>query len=156
MASSYKPVGGVKRALLYPADAVKTALFSSEGCQVQFLGIPIEVELREDKSSYEECAESSKGQVKITHTLHIVSDRDKAKRWLETDFLERASADGVVAQVVLADDRRLLLGYSSVFGNEQPLRLESLKSTSGTTLHDRPYVALRFVAHDTEFSCEVI
>ncbi len=156
MAQDFKPVGGVVRVLLYPADSVKKALFSSEGCQVQFAVRPIELELLEDRSSYEERAESSKGQTKVAHILSAVSDRDMARRWLESDFLEQASIEGLIAQVILADGRRLLAGYSSLFEAEQPLRLESLTSTSGVALCDRPSVTLRLVSYDTEFSCEVL
>jgi hypothetical protein len=85
-----------------------------------------------------------------------VADREVAKAWLDKDFLDRAYLDGLVAQVLLADGRRLLVGYSALFGDEQPLRLESLISTSGTQLHDKPTVTLRLVSHDTEFSNEII
>lgn len=157
MTSNYKPVGGVKRVLLYPAEAAKRILFSSEGCEVEFASTdPIEVELMEDMSSYEERAEATKGQTKIAHILQLVADRAKGEAWLETDFLEMASIDGVVAEVMLADNRRLLVGYSPTFGDEQPLRLKSLSSSSGSTLHDRPTVTLRLESHDTAFSCEII
>lgn len=156
MALNYKPVGGVKRVLLYPADSVETAIFSSKGCQIQFSEAPLEVELLEDKSSYEERTEVSNGVTKVVHLLQIVADRDMAKTWFEFDFLERLSIDGAIAVIMLADGRSLLAGYSSLFGDEQPLRLESLSSTSGSTLHDRPSVALQLVSCDTEFSCRVI
>lgn len=156
MASNYKPVGGVKRVLLYPTEAIKSVLFSSEGCEVEYSAAPIEVELMEDMSSFEERAETTKGQTKIAHILHLVSDRSMGEAWLDADFLERASIDGVVAEVMLADNRHLLVGYSPTFGNEQPLRLESLSSSSGSTLHDKPTVTLRLVSHDTAFSCEIV
>lgn len=156
MASNYKPVGGVKRVLLYPTEAIERSLFSSEGCEVEFVIAPIEVELLDDLSSYEERAEAAKGQTRIAHILKLVSDRAKGEAWLETDFLEMASIDGVVAEVTLADNRRLLVGYSPTFGDEQPLRLNSLSSTSGSTLHDRPTITLQLVSHDTAFSCEII
>ena len=156
MASNYKPVGGVKSVFLYPAEAISTILFSSEGCEVEFVDSPIEVELLEDKSSYEERVEVSKGQTKVVHTLRLVADRVKAEKWLETEFLERASLDGVVADVLLADNRRVVVGYSLLFGDEQPLRLESLISTSGSTPHDRPSVTLQLVSCDKEFACRII
>ena len=52
MVATYKPVGGVESVALYPADAVVTALFSSDGCEVELSGIPIEVPLLEDCSQY--------------------------------------------------------------------------------------------------------
>lgn len=156
MASSYKPVGGVKRVLLYPTEAIKKVLFSKKGCEVEYSAAPIEVELMEDKSSFEERAEAVKGQTRITHILQLVSDRAKGEEWLKPDFLEMISIDGAVADVELADNRHLLVGYSTTFGNEQPLRLESLSSSSGSTLHDKPTLTLRLVSHDIAFSCEIV
>jgi hypothetical protein len=79
-----------------------------------------------------------------------------AKGWLDEEFVEMASIDGVVAVVLLADNRHLLVGYSPTFGDEQPLRLEYLSSSSGSTPYDSPTVTLQLVSHDTTFSCEVI
>lgn len=156
MISKYKPVGGVERCSLYPANAVEKALFSSEGCEVTLVGEPLEVELLDDMSSYEELTDSLKGDIRVSHLLNLVADREVAKAWFDKDFLDRAYLDGLVAQVLLADGRRLLVGYSALFDDEQPLRLESLISTSGTKLHDKPTVTLRLVSHDTEFACEII
>lgn len=156
MTMEHKSVGGVERVMLYPADAVTSALFSSEGCEVEFASAPLEVELLDDASHYEEVSECAGGASRVTHQLHLVAERGEAEKWLETNFLEAISIDGAVAKVVLADGRALLVGYSQRFGDEQPLRLERLISTSGTTLHDRPTITLRLVSHDTEFSNEII
>ena len=155
MKLAYKPVGGVESVVLYPADAVQTALFSSEGCSATLLGEDLEVALLDDGSYYEERAESDEGITKIAHRLHLVADRGEAEAWLDADFVERASIEGVVAVVPLADGRRLLVGYSSHFGSEQPLRLTLLTSSSGSKLHDNPTVTLQLVSYDTEFSCEM-
>ncbi|MBQ3026956.1 MAG: hypothetical protein IJD27_05455, partial [Alistipes sp.] len=79
-------------------------------------------------------------------------DRIKGQRWLEEEFLERCAVEGVIAAIKLCDGRRLLAGYSATFASEQPLRLESATSTSGTSPHDIPTVTLRLVSHDTAFS----
>lgn len=154
--ATYKPVGGVESATLYPADAVGEALFSSRGCEVELSGETICVPLLDDGSRYEERAECKRGIHKVSHTLHLVADRDSASEWFAADFLERASTDGVIAIVTLCDGRRLLLGYSAHFGDEQPLRLESLISNSGETLRDIPTATLCLVSHDTEFSPELL
>lgn len=156
MTANYKPVGGVESCTLYPADAVQRAIFSSEGCEVQLQGSCIEVELLEDSSRYEEEAKGGDGAMRVSHLLHLVADRDVAVEWLDTDFLERLSIEGAVAVIVLEDGRRLLAGYSSHLGNEQPLHLECLISSSGTTLHDKPTVTLRLVSYDTEFSHAIL
>lgn len=156
MTASYKPVGGVESCTLYPADAVQTAIFSSEGCEVQLRGEGVEVALLENSSRYEEETKGNDGVVKVAHRLHLVADRMEAEVWLDHDFLERLAVEGSVAVVALEDGRRLLVGYSPHFGNEQPLRLECLISTSGSTLHDHPIVTLRLVSHDIEFASEII
>lgn len=150
--SNYKPVGGVESVALYPADAVVTALFSSDGCEVELSGVPIEVPLLEDCSQYEEKSHSERGSTSVSHLLHLVAERGYAQAWMENDFLEQATFEGFVAVISLCDGRHLLAGYSALLGNEQPLRLESLTSTSGKSLGDIPSVTLRLVAHDTDFS----
>lgn len=156
MKPNYKPVGGVESCTLYPADAVETVIFSSAGCEVQLCGEGIEVQLLEDSSHYEEETKVESGVVKISHLLHLVADRGEAEAWLNNDTLERLAIEGAVATVGLEDGRRLLVGYSPHFGNEQPLRLEGLVSTSGRSLHDKPSVTLRLISHDTEFSNEIL
>lgn len=150
--SSYKPIGGVESATLYPADAVEMALFSSNGCEVALQGEAIAVELLDDASYYQEVAENHQGAKRVSHTLHLVADRIKGQRWLEEEFLERCAVEGVIAAIKLCDGRHLLAGYSATFASEQPLRLESATSTSGTSPHDIPTVTLRLVSHDTAFS----
>ena len=156
MTSNYKAIGGVERAALYPADAVATALFSSEGCEVELSGEPIEVELLEDMSSFEESSDSRSGVTKISHQLNLVADRREAEVWFDEGFVERCSVEGVVAVISLCDGRQLLVGYSARFGDEQPLHLSSLTFASGSCLHDKPTATLRLVSHDTEFSHEIL
>ncbi|MBQ3027036.1 MAG: hypothetical protein IJD27_05855, partial [Alistipes sp.] len=72
--SSYKPIGGVESANLYPADAVEMALFSSNGCEVALQGEAIAVELLDDASYYQEVAENHQGAKRVSHTLHLVAD----------------------------------------------------------------------------------
>jgi hypothetical protein len=156
VATSYKAVGGVESVALYPANAVSSVLFSSAGCEVEFSHAAIEIELLDDSSHYEEVAECNDGVACVSHQLSIVADRGKAHEWLTIDFLERASCEGLVADVLLCDGRRLLVGYSLRFGSEQPLRLDSLTSSSGSRLCDTPAATLRLVSYDTEFSAEIL
>jgi hypothetical protein len=156
MSRKSKPVGGVEWVLLYPADAVETALFSSDGCEVTLSEEALEVVLMEDCSYICEEAKCVGGATKITHSLTLVAERGAASEWLETEFLERASIDGVVAVVTLEDGRSLLVGYSSRFGCDYPLRLVSLCSSSGSSPCERPTLTLQLVSCDTEFSHEII
>ena len=154
--SNYKPVGGVESCALYPAEAVLTALFSSEGCEIELSGSPIDVPLWEEASQYEEVVNMERGAACISHRLRLVAERNDAAEWLDNRFLERASFDGLIAVVSLCDGRRLLVGYSAQFGNEHPLRLDSLASTSGNSLHETPSVTLQLVTNDTEFSAHIL
>ena len=156
MSANYKPIGGVESVALYPADAVATALFSSVGCEVSLTGTPLEVELLESRSSFEEQSKVRNGVTRISHKLHLVADRQKASAWLEQDTLERVAIEGVIAVVTLCDSRRLLVGYSALFGDEQPLRLESLISASGDSPHDMPTVTLELSSCDREFSQPIL
>lgn len=153
---NYKSVGGVESCSLYPTDAVTTALFSCEGCEIVLSGTPIEVPLLDDTSKYEECSQAEAGATITSHTLHLVAERNEAKQWFDNDFIEQAHTEGFVAIISLCDGRRLLAGYSAQFGNEQPLRLKSLTSTSGTSLNDTPSVTLQLISQDTEFSTEIL
>lgn len=156
MKPSYKPVGGVERVTLYPANAVETALFSNEGCEISLVGTPIEVELIDDESHYEEELENKNGITRLSHRLCLTANRKCAEAWLDKEFLELAAIDGVVAVVTLNDGRTLIVGYSAHFEAEQPLRLHSLTSTSGSKLNDTPWVELQLRSYDTAFSAEII
>ena len=154
--SNYKPIGGVESVALYPAEAVAKALFSSEGCEVELSGTPIEVALIDDVSHYEETSHLECGTNSVSHQLILVAEMSEGERWLDKQFLERAFFDGVVAVVTLCSGVRLLVGYSAQFTSEQPLRLDSITSSSGNTLHQTPSVTLRLVSRDTEFSAHIL
>ena len=154
--ANYKSVGGVESCSLYPADAVTVALFSCEGCEIELSGAPIDIPLLDDSSKYEEYSQTKLGATCISHLLHLVAERNEANQWLDNNFIERAYTEGFVAVVSLCDGRRLLAGYSAQFGDEQPLRLESLTSTSGTSLNETPSVTLRLISQDTEFSPKIL
>ena len=156
MSPNYKPVGGVESCTLYPADAVTTALFSSDGCEVELGGTPIEVTLLEGASHYDETSVFNHGASSVSHSLHLVADRGESQQWLDDSFLERGAYDGFIAVIALNDGRRLLVGYSAHLGNEQPLRLEKISSASGSTLRETPSVALHLISHDTDFSPEIL
>ena len=151
-----KPVGGVDAVVLYPADAVKHALFSQWGCEVEFQGEGVAVALIDDASLYEEVVSSAKGIVGVTHSLTLVARYKDAGVWLATPFLERLAQEGVIATVALSDGRSIVVGYSQHFGEEQPLMLESVTTSSGRALSETPSVTLRLVSHDTALAAEII
>ena len=154
--SNYKSIGGVESVALYPADAVVKALFSSEGCEVELSGTPIEVALIEDSSHYEESSCLECGTTTVSHKLHLVAEMSDGERWRDEQFLERAFFEGFVAVVTLCSGVRMLVGYSARFTNEQPLRLDSITSASGSTPHETPSVTLRLVSRDTDFSAHIL
>ena len=155
--SWHKPIGGVESVTLYPADAVKQALFSQEGCEVEFQSgaYPVEVMLVDDASSYEEIVEPTNGVVKVEHRLTLVARHCDADEWLSEEFLERLSQEGVIATVGLCDGRRVLVGYSQHFAEEQPLLLDKMASFSGRELLDTPTVTLMLVSHDTDLAAAI-
>jgi hypothetical protein len=154
--SNYKSIGGVESVALYPVEAVATALFSSEGCEVELIGSPIEITLIDDSSLYEESSRLERGTTTVLHQLHLVADINDGKKWLDKQFLDQAFFEGFIAVVTLCSGARLLVGYSAEFTNEQPLRLDSITSSSGSSLHETPSVRLQLVSHDTEFSTHIL
>ena len=138
----YKPIGGVLAALLY---TLGTATSLEEVLQ----GEAVEVELEDDGSLYEEKICSVEGLVSVQHTLTLCSDHHRAAAWFGDDFLARCAAEGVVAEVRLATDEHIVVGWSERFALEQALRLESLDFRSGTRPNDSPQVRLTLVSKDT-------
>ena len=138
----YKPIGGVLVARLY---TLGTATSLEEVLQ----GEAVEVELEDDGSLYEEKICSVEGLVSVQHTLTLCSDHHRAAAWFGDDFLARCAAEGVVAEVRLATDEHIVVGWSERFALEQALRLESLDFRSGTRPNDSPQVRLTLVSKDT-------
>ncbi len=138
----YKPIGGVLAARLY---TLGTATSLEEVLQ----GEAVEVELEDDGSLYEEKICSVEGLVSVQHTLTLCSDHHRAAAWFGDDFLARCAAEGVVAEVRLATDEHIVVGWSERFALEQALRLESLDFRSGTRPNDSPQVRLTLVSKDT-------
>lgn len=145
----HKPVGGIAAVRLYAPGDVGSVSFSDDGCRVVFSGTAEEFPLLDDRSSFEELCDGSGGPVSVRHTLTLVSDRNMAGEWLSGEFLSRALLDGFVAYIRLNDGRTLLAGYSDRLGGEQPLRLVSLLSQSGTGLSDSPELTLVLASEDT-------
>lgn len=152
----HKPIGGVASARLYPASAVESVLFSEGKSRVVFSAEAVEVELLDDASLYEEQLRSKCGTPLVEHRLKLVAERNRALRWLDGAWQESLATEGAIAVVELNDGRTLLVGYSDEFGDEQPLRLASLVSSSGEALLDTPRLTLELVSHDTRLSCEIV
>lgn len=154
--SHYKPIGGVAGASLYPANAVESVVFEGDRCEVIFSEDGVGVELIDDASSYEEQVYSKQGALLVEHRLTLVAERNRGLAWLSGEWQERAATEGVIAVVELCDGRKLLVGYSSLFGAEQTLHLDSLLVSSGQKLLDTPRLTLQLVSYDTELSCEMV
>jgi hypothetical protein len=138
---SYKPVGGVVAAVLYPVGAL------GEIDDVATV-TGIEVELLDDGSSYEEEFISKQGLVSVKHTLTLCAERSVAQPWLDSDFVQRCAAEGVVARVELSSGEEVQVGWSPKFQFEQALRLAELRFRSGRTLDEVPCVVLTLVSSD--------
>lgn len=138
---SYKPVGGVVAAVLYPVGALGEIDLIAE-CE------GVGVELLDDGSSYQEQFLSAQGLVSVQHTLTLCAERSKAQAWLDIDFVQRCAAEGVVALVELSSGEQVQVGWSDKFQFEQALRLAELRFKSGSSLDDIPYVELRLVSSD--------
>ena len=151
----HKPIGGVVSARLYPTEAVESVIFSGGECRVELSGECVEVLLLDDASLYEEQLHNRRGAMLVEHRLTLVAERNQALEWLDGSWQERLSTEGVVAVVGLNDGRELLVGYSSYFGAEQPLHLDSLVSSSGRSVLDTPCLTLQLTSFDTRLSCEI-
>lgn len=138
-----KPKGGVERVVLYPAGGISVI---EDVAAVQ----GVEVELVDDRSSYEELFLSNDGLVGVEHTLTLCSQQRDASPWLDKEFLRRVAVEGVVALITLASGYEILVGWSERFAVEQALRLKSLNVISGKRPTDLPRVELTLWSHDTE------
>ena len=138
----YKPVGGILSAELCYVGDLESELDMVEGRGV-------EVELIDYKSSYEELMSADNGLVSVQHTLTLASDRNLAREWLSQEFVQRCTAEGVVARVTMATGEQIVVGTDPRFGFEQALRLSSLGFMSGSSPNDSPRVILTLKCHDT-------
>ena len=138
----YKPVGGILSAELF---------FASDLHSVDDMvkGQGIDVELCDDRSTYEEHFSAESGLVSVQHTLTLASDRNLAREWLSQEFVQRCTAEGVVARVTMATGEQIVVGSDPRFGFEQALRLSSLGFMSGSSPNDSPRVILTLKCHDT-------
>lgn len=140
--TSYKPIGGVLRAELFPIGQHTTTAELLERS-------PIEVELWDYASSYEEKFSVESGQVGVEHTLTLVASAEVADEWLEEEFCRVAAANGVVARLQLACGESFLVGQSTKFLLEQPLRLRAVTYSSARKPAETPLVKLTLVSFDT-------
>ena len=144
----YKPVGGILSAELFFASGVNSAGDLPEGEGVA-------VELIDDESMYEELFSASNGLVSVQHTLTLVADGNKGREWMQREFIERCSTEGVVARVEMATGDEIIVGHCPRFDFEQALRLGSLKFSSGDRLNSSPEVVLTLKCHDTQSAMEI-
>ena len=150
--SLHKPVGGVLRVLLHAADTLEGVEFMPSGCRAYFSDSGVEVLLKDDCSTYVEERRVLDGRIAVEHRLHLVARRNEADEWLDEAFAQGAVREGLMAEVWLNDGRALLVGYSQYMTSEQPLRLDTLSSTSGATLREEPLVTLDLKSTDTSIS----
>lgn len=157
-----KPAGGVAAVQLLSAANIREAEFSAGNtrCTCIALGFcdpqaVMQCRLLEERSSFVEKLTVDEGPAAVTHTLHLVADRNLAEAWLEPAFTAELMTRGAAAVVTLTDGRRVLAGVSRKFGLEQPLRLKLLKVDSGRRLADEPTVEMVLESVDTSFAAQL-
>ena len=153
-----KNAGGVRSVLLAPTGCFDVE-FEDDGARCT-IKTPFHYTLMQcepdcDGSSFDERLEIKNGVRTVTHTLTLLSDRNGAQAWLETDFLSRLRFDGALAVVELNDGRRLLAGMSSRLYDEYPLKLRSATALSGCRPADVPQVKLVLEYTDDAFAAEI-
>lgn len=159
--SHRKPVGGVRSVVLTATDNVAEALFAASGTLCTSLnfvdeGALMECELLEESSCFEEKLSSESGVVSVAHNLVLVAERNVAEEWLAPEFRTESLKRGLCAVVTLNNGCRLLVGYSERFGAQQPLRVVSIKSSSGTRRTDPPTVTLTLENFDTSIASVIV
>lgn len=159
--SHRKPVGGVRSVVLTATDNVAEALFATGGTLCTSLNFAdeealMECELLEESSCFEEELTSESGVVAVAHRLTLVAERNAADGWLAPEFRAESLEGGLCAVVTLNDGRTLLVGYSERFGAKQPLRVVSIRSSSGTRRTDPPTVTLTLENFDTSIASVIV
>jgi hypothetical protein len=140
--NSYKPVGGVLRAELYPTGMM------SEVEQI-LAGEAVEVELKDYASHYDEIFSVESAGVGVEQTLTLVASAERAEAWMEAEWQRRAAAEGVVARLSLATGEELIVGWEKRLQSEAALRLHTLHYTTGTSPREMPEITLTLVGHTT-------
>lgn len=141
--NSYKPIGGILRAELFPvAESVSAEQVLQQSA--------VEVELWDYTSIYQEVFSVVSGQVSVRHALTLVASAEQAAAWLDEEFQRRAAIEGLVARLHLSSGETLLVGVSSKFNLEQALRLDELRYSSGSSPATTPLVTLSLVSYDTQ------
>lgn len=150
MAEQPKPIGGLRRVWLIPADGVREVAFADGGVASLLLGegvFAIELPLLEEQSRYEEELTLRGGVPSVKHTLELSIDRFEGDP-LEVWRLERELLSGVVARVETLAGEQLLVGWSQRVGLEAPLRLYSLTEERGRRRKDPPTLRLLLASYD--------
>ena len=136
--------GGVKSVLLVSADAAIEAVFSSGGVNVTLPSDGATLVMPDDDSAlWSDSLSRHEGTQRVEHKLEFTMPmgHPAAK-------LLQHSAKGVIAVVELICGTQLLGGYSEALGAEQPLKVSSLKITSGRTREDDPHCKVTLTAID--------
>lgn len=135
----YKPIGGIAECSLHAADAASQSA-------------AISVELIDSRSTYNQTLKAESGVCTVEHTLKLVACKKDAAAWLDSEFIRRASYEGVVAEVILNDNNSVRVGYSENRLNAQPLRLLSIEVDSGSSAEHIPTVILTLRSTDTSLN----
>ena len=132
--------GGVKSVLLVSADAAIEVKFSSGGVKVTLPSDGATLVMPDDDSAlWSDSLSRHEGTQRVEHKLEFTIPMGHPAAEL---------AKGVIAIVELTCGIQLLGGYSEAFATEQPLKVSSLKITSGRTREDDTQCKVTLTAID--------
>ena len=149
---SAKFIGGIAEVRITPTSNVNLSVDDANSVEVLFRDpLLIEtIELLEDRSSYSEVEIVEDGVSLVRHSLKLVLKRELGLRLRAT--LSTRYMDGVVAIVTIHARERLLVGFTSKFGIEQPLRVIGGAFETGSSPKDYPLFSLTLQCEDTSYA----
>ncbi|WP_307756656.1 hypothetical protein [uncultured Alistipes sp.] len=156
--ASRKPAGGITAAALTPVgNLLRVAAVAGGQVEAAFRdeALLTELPLEEDRSSYTETLDTEAGPQRVRHTLKLVVSREAAYTLFGSAFRRTAASEGLVAVVTMASGERLLTGWSTRLGTEQPLRLASMCNESGVKPLDGTPVVVTLTSEDADGAVEL-
>lgn len=154
-----KPAGIRAFYLIDKADFMSATLAS--GSTSTFETITLEsgatwkkFEFEQDQAEMRENVEGERGSYKVTHEVEIylpgitVDNRDAIQ-----DFINN-SACGFVSAVTDNNNVTWILGYSTAYGTDRPLRLLTDETTTAKALGEIPGSTVTFQSIDSDKACK--
>lgn len=148
-----KRSGGVKSVALIEARALAGVQYdAASGSYTSVSGAFAAYHFKEDEARYTETVSCGAGPALVKHELTLDLERMDAETCRAVQELCADAGGGFVAVVTTANDVSLLVGYSSKFGAEYPLRLAKSVGTTGSALTDVTAESIVLASTDTSKS----